>query len=180
MGRSFLLGAHRTPLQMIPVIPDRRFKPRLQRPKWLYTHNPIYFITFSTEPRRAILDNAVIHQAFTRFSEKAPSYGIHPGYYMLMPDHIHLFAAFAAQAVSLSTWMKSLKNSLSKALRTLGTPAPHWEKDFFDHVLRSEESYEKKVAYVRQNPVRAGLARCAEEWPYQGQIFNLTFVKEKL
>ncbi|HXJ95154.1 MAG TPA: transposase [Terriglobia bacterium] len=160
--------------------PDHHFKPRLQRLQWLYTQHPIYFVTFSTEPRRAILDNASTHQAFIRFAGRAPSYGVHPGYYVLMPDHVHLFAAFASNAVSLSTWMKSLKNSLSKALRASQTAAPHWEKDFFDHVLRSKESYEQKVAYVRQNPVRAGLVQRAEDWPYQGHIFNLAFIKEKL
>jgi hypothetical protein len=45
---------------------------------------------------------------------------------------------------------------------------------------RSEESYERKVTYVRQNPIRAGLVKRAEDWPYQGEIFGLTFTKHKL
>ena len=40
---------------------------------------------------------------------------------------------------------------------------PHWQKGFFDHVIRSEESYEQKWVYVRDNPVRAGLVRSAED-----------------
>src|SRR5437867_4290046 len=44
----------------------------------------------------------------------------------------------------LSEWMKTLKNSLSKTLRGLNIPAPHWQKGFFDHVMRSEESYSEK------------------------------------
>src|SRR5438067_9485211 len=35
----------------------------------------------------------------------------------------------------------------------------------FDHLLRSEESYDQKWNYVRDNPVRANLAQSAAEWP---------------
>src|SRR4030095_1104895 len=36
--------------------------------------------------------------------------------------------------------------------------------EFFDHLLRSEESYDQKWNYVRDNPVRANLAQKAAEW----------------
>jgi hypothetical protein len=71
--------------------------------------------------------------------------------------------------------MKSLKNSLSKAMRALAIPAPHWQKGFFDHVLRSDESYSQKWEYVRENPVRAGLAKTLEDWPYWGELWRLEY-----
>jgi REP element-mobilizing transposase RayT len=90
-----------------------------------------------------------------------------------MPDHIHLFVSFQPGTTVLSDWMKSLKNSLSKRLRSMGRDAPHWQDGFFDHVLRSSESYEQKWRYVRDNPVRARLVAQAEDWPYQGEIQRL-------
>ncbi len=45
-----------------------------------------------------------------------------------------------------------------------------WQAGFFDHVLRSSESYGEKWEYVRMNPVRAGLAARPEDWPYAGEI----------
>jgi hypothetical protein len=51
-----------------------------------------------------------------------------------------------------------------------GIPSPHWQKDFFDHVLRSDESYSEKWQYMRQNPVRAGLVEKPEDWEFQGEI----------
>jgi len=63
----------------------------------------------------------------------------------------------------LSEWMKSLKNSLSKTLRGLNIPPPHSQKGFFDHVMRSEESYSEKWLYVAENPVRKKLAVRLEE-----------------
>ena len=45
-----------------------------------------------------------------------------------------------------------------------------WQEEFFDHVLRSGESYGQKWSYVRENPVRAGLVATSEAWPWQGEI----------
>jgi len=45
-----------------------------------------------------------------------------------------------------------------------------WQPGFFDHVLRSDESYAEKWNYVKENPVRAGLVQIASEWLYQSEI----------
>ena len=94
---------------------------------------------------------------------------------MIMPDHIHLFAAFSPESPDLWKWVKALRGDLSKILREDEGEGTHWEKDFFDHVLRSEESYREKYEYVQQNPVRAGLVKRPEDWPYQGEIHRLVF-----
>jgi len=57
-----------------------------------------------------------------------------------MPDHLHVFVALDEEKINLADWMKSLKNTISKALRVQKIPSPHWQKTFFDHVLRSSES----------------------------------------
>ncbi len=150
-----------------------KHKPRLRRLDHLYTDHPLYFLTASTEDRKRILAREEVHQSFQAFARKASEHGIQAGRYVLMPDHAHFFAAFSPSSPSLSTWMKSWKNALSKTLRQLRIQPPHWEKDFFDRVLRSEESYTEKWLYVRENPVRAGLVKRAEDWPYQGEIHRL-------
>jgi len=40
----------------------------------------------------------------------------------------------------------------------------------------SAEHYLRKLDYVRQNPVRAGLAATAEEWLYQGTVHPLHWI----
>jgi hypothetical protein len=52
-------------------------------------------------------------------------------------------------------------------------PIPHWQKGFFDHLIRNSESYAQKWEYVRENPVRAGLVKHADAWPYQGELVRL-------
>jgi putative transposase len=120
-----------------------------------------------------ILNRPTIHSVFIGFCEAATGHGVYVGRYVLMPDHIHLFVSASPEGVALPTWIKSLKNTLSKSWRTSAIAAPHWQKGFFDHLLRSAVSYGEKWTYVAANPVRAGLVSTAEAWPYQGTIHDL-------
>jgi REP element-mobilizing transposase RayT len=95
-----------------------------------------------------------------------------------MPDHLHLFVLMDDQRIMLSAWMKSWKNTASKALRMNGIPPPHWQKTFFDHLVRSSESYSEKWSYVRENPVRAGLVSKNEDWAFMGEIFALEYHRD--
>jgi len=150
----------------------KSFKPRLRRLDQLFTDCPVYYLTVCTEERRAILANYEIHESFVTFAQQATERQILVGRYVIMPDHVHFFAAFTPHSLSLPMWMKSWKNALSKTLRQMKIRPRHWEKDYFDHVMRSEESYEQKWLYVRENPVRAGLVKRWEDWPYQGEIHH--------
>lgn len=151
-------------------------KERLRRLDRIFATSPIYFVTACTFDRRSILAKHEIHEAFSAFARVGEKHGAYVGAYVLMPDHLHLFVALE-QDRGLSNWMKSLKNALSKSLRSTGIPSPHWQKGFFDHLLRSDESYSQKWEYVRDNPVRAGLVKIWEEWAYGGELWPLEYRK---
>ena len=150
-------------------------KKRLSRLNLVFVRSPIYFVTACTQNRRDILATPAIHETFLRFGQEGPSHGAWIGAYVIMPDHLHLFVATDDEQIAISVWMKSLKNTISKMLRKNGVAPPHWQKTFFDHLLRSSESYSEKWNYVRENPVRAGLVLKAEDWPYVGEIFALEY-----
>ena len=150
-------------------------KQRLQRLDRVFLRTPIYFVTTCADKRRSILATECIHAAFIQFGEEGMHRGAWIGGYVLMPNHLHAFVGFEDQEAQLSAWMKSLKNMLSKTLRLNGIAGLHWQKGFFDHVLRSEESYEQKWHYVRENPVRQGLVRNRQDWPFWGEIFDLRY-----
>ena len=149
--------------------------PRLKRLDRVYQHSPIYFITTCTINRRPLLANEKIDQAFRVFIRSGPTYGAWTGRYVIMPDHFHLFVVVDDQLITLSAWMKALKGTLSSTLRALGNEPPYWQKGFFDRILRTGESYSEKWNYVRENPVRAGLAMTWKDWPYAGEAFDLEF-----
>ena len=113
-----------------------------------------------------------------RFARNAAARGAWVGRYVLMPDHVHLFVVIEDDRIRLSAWIGSLKKTVSKVLRGRGEAPPHWQKGFFDHVMRGSESYSQKWDYVRANPVRAGLVARPENWPHAGEIHELEYRRD--
>lgn len=130
---------------------------------------PLYFVTFNTSRRRPLLADRSVHDRLIAFARVGESLGIGLGRYVLMPDHVHLFVRGPVDFV-LSQWVRMLKRDLSKAI---DGARPHWQAGFFDHLIRNCESYSQKWEYVRENPVRAGLVRTSEAWPYEGELVDL-------
>ncbi len=135
--------------------------------------DPFYFVTFNTHKRLPILARDEVHQTFRAFCLRAEERNIAVGRYVMMPEHVHLFVAFPPTGTTLSKWIQMLRTVMGKELLRIGVQKPHWQEGFSDHVLRSSESYSEKWDYVRMNPVRAGLCREPEEWPYQGEILSV-------
>jgi putative transposase len=139
-------------------------KRRPQRLDQIYPNEPVYFVTFCTRNRQPIPDFAKAQAALEEYAERGlGEFGASVGRYVIMPDHVHVFVCGDADFV-LSRWVAALKRVISKAL---GIRGEFWQPTFFDHILRSDESYSEKWEYICQNPVRAGLVKKSEDWPYQ-------------
>ena len=77
---------------------------------------------------------------------------------LLMPDHLHAIMSFSPQAdmqKSITDWKRY----------TCISGGIEWQRDFFDHRLRKDESYLEKAQYIRINPVRAGFIDSPDKWP---------------
>jgi putative transposase len=118
----------------------------------------------------ALLANHRVHAAFLEFAQRGQNdLGVAVGRYVILPDHLHFFVVIPAQ-VTLGSWVGTLKRVVGKAIRRNDSCDPIWQRGFFDHILRSAESYSQKWNYVRENPVRARLVESADAWPYAGEI----------
>jgi REP element-mobilizing transposase RayT len=103
-------------------------------------------------------------------------YGWAVGRYSVMPDHIHFFATpWREDPRSLSDFIKNWKGWARHRIRERQGPIFRWQPEFFDHVLRSCESYGQKWDYVRMNPVRAGLVANPDDWRYQGELVEIAW-----
>src|ERR1051325_821441 len=94
-----------------------------------------------------------------------------------MPDHLHVLATPKDRAASVSQFARWFKRWFNDAYRNCRpcvsdgeTGKWQWQEGCFDRLLRSDESFASRWQYVRQNPVRAGLAQDPESWPYQYQF----------
>jgi putative transposase len=155
-------------------MPSREHLRRLDQ-TWI--RHPRYFLTVCTAHRQKILASAAPAKVLTESWQAASAvHGWSVGRYVIMPDHVHFFAAQQADAKSLSSFIRDWKKWTTRQLHDAGIVAPAvWQAEFFDHVLRSADSYEEKWHYVRENPVRAGLVSTAEAWPYSGECESLTY-----
>jgi putative transposase len=128
---------------------------------------PLYFVTFCIMYRRRLLANADAHEAFCQYAQAGLEHGAGVGRYVLMPQHIHLFIRVSGET-TLGRWVGGLKRAMGRVLESNGGLV--WQPGFFDHLLRHDESYAEKWAYVRDNPVRKNLVTKWEDWPYLGEI----------
>jgi len=76
-----------------------------------------------------------------------------------MPDHLHGIIALPIDRKMTET-IRNLKRFLAKSAGIC------WQDGFFDHRLRSNETFEEKAHYIRMNPVRAQLVTKPEDGPY--------------
>lgn len=135
----------------------------------------VVFLTTCTHGRRPLLACAESHELLREiWSKSARLNGWFVGHYVLMPDHVHLFACPGPEAISLAGWMQLWKSIAAKGINrvTRGTGAV-WQPDYFDRYLRSLRDYTHKWDYVLLNPVRKGLVMNPEDWPYRGVIYDL-------
>jgi len=83
-----------------------------------------------------------------------------PHLFLLMPDHLHGLISFPPSGKSLHSVVSKWKEWTAKELKI------NWQRDFFEHRLRHEESRREKADYILQNPVRKNLVARPEEWPF--------------
>ncbi len=152
-----------------------RGRKHLRRLANVFLPSPIYYITGCVGNRAPVLANPRPAEILVQTWCEAPViHGWLIGRYQIMPDHIHFFtAAGGREGKDLSRFMGDWKRWTKRQLRASGLRGFDWQDEFFDHVLRSSDSYSAKWEYVRMNPVRAGLVATPDEWPYQGEIEEL-------
>ena len=88
---------------------------------------------------------------------------------VIMPEHVHLLLTPMQDedgwVYGLPAILKSIKGASARAVNKLtNISGPVWQEESFDHVLRSQESLEDTLEYIRQNPVRRGLVRKPEDY----------------
>jgi REP element-mobilizing transposase RayT len=76
----------------------------------------------------------------------------------VMPNHVRtLFRILEGHELAeiLHGW-KSF--SATRANRSLGRSGGFWQREYYDHLVRSEDEFYRIVNYIAENPNRAGLS----------------------
>ena len=128
---------------------------------WAHPENEIFFITICCQPRRQnqLCRHFVADEIFASVKFRNENKIWFARFVALMPDHVHALISFPFER-PMTQVIPDWKRFLATKLKI------KWQRDFFDHRLRRHESYGEKEDYIRANPVRAGLIRAKENWPY--------------
>lgn len=95
----------------------------------------------------------------------------HPASYKLiawciMPNYVHVMIKLAPDA-ELAAIIQRWKGASSYEInRILGRKGRLWQREYYDHYIRDMDHYHDSIAYILNNPVKAGLCEKPEDWPY--------------
>ena len=128
----------------------------------------VVFDTICTKEKSPWLACDEVHDQLVEVWQQATRWLV--GRYVIMPDHIHLFAWATDESFDYDTWVRYWKSQFTKRHCN---PDHRWQSDHWDTRQRSETAYEEKWDYIRLNPVRAGLVANEVDWPYRGEVFRL-------
>ena len=99
-----------------------------------------HFVTFSCRNRQPYLRDSHIAAAFLHSLEQVRRrYCMRVYGYVIMPEHVHLLVSEPENCL-LSRAIQALKVSMNRKTQLLG-PSPFWQKRYYDHNIRSYESF---------------------------------------
>ena len=131
-------------------------------PEWVEA-NAVFFITINCKPRgeNHLTQGDIPDSLFDSVTFLQDRRAWFPELVLLMPDHLHAIISFS--------WEKSqgmnrvIENWKRFTATKLGIS---WQRDYFDHRIRSEQDHQSTWIYIRENPVRAGLVESYALWPH--------------
>jgi REP element-mobilizing transposase RayT len=84
----------------------------------------------------------------------------------IMPNHVHVVVEILEKYL-LEEILHSWKSySAHEANKLLGRCGSFWFREYHDRDIRNTNHLEDAIAYVENNPVKAGLTRTKEEWQW--------------
>ncbi len=110
-----------------------------------------------------LTENALLHFDGQRYRLLA---------WCVMPNHVHAMIetreGFPLPDV-LHSWKSFIGNQANKVLQRHGE---FWQREYLDRYVRHAEHYVQAVAYIEENPVKAGLARVKTDRPWSSARFR--------
>jgi REP element-mobilizing transposase RayT len=141
-----------------------------QKKQRLSPQREAMLIAQETEPPLRLGSCALARAEIAELVQRALKHFHDQRYYLsawcVMPNHVHAVVTpidgWELSAI-LHSWKSFTANEANKILKREGT---FWERESFDHLIRTFDHFEAFVLYVENNPVEARLCRAPEDWPW--------------
>ena len=155
---------------MESTTPQRKL---LRLPEYDYSQIGAYFITIVTQKRANLFGIIVNGEMILSPAGKAlwmwwdeldkKFSGVHPFEFIVMPNHIHGILVIESANVSIPLgdmvgWYKSMTtNEYIRGVKSNGWPPFDrrlWQRNYYEHIIRSEVDLENTILYIQTNPDR--------------------------
>lgn len=114
-----------------------------------YSENGFYFVTICADNRRPILtgeNEKIVQDAIEQLPQTLK--GVSLDYYQIMPTHIHLILILDDCELKLGQIVRRLK---AAATKLVGYKL--WQPNYYEHVIRDEQSLNRIREYIQNNPL---------------------------
>src|ERR1700722_5741825 len=126
-----------------------------------------FFVTTSVAAGRSLFQTARMANLFIevlRSYMRAGKFEVHD--FVVMPNHVHILLTIPADS-SVEQALQLIKGNFSyRVKKELGFQGEIWQRGFSDVRIDDEWAMKQHHEYIAQNPVKAGLAGAAEEYPF--------------
>jgi putative transposase len=131
-------------------------------PQWINPKGEIYFITINCKERfrNQLARPEISGRLFETIRYRQENFMWWPYLFLLMPDHLNALLSFPRSGMRVKTVVTKWKEWTAEELGIV------WQRDFFEHRLRHDESRREKADYILQNPVRKHLVKRPEKWSF--------------
>jgi putative transposase len=87
--------------------------------------------------------------------------------FTIMPNHVHVLLTLLEKSLPLYALLQKHKRFTAwQCNLKLNRNGSFWHKESYDHVIRNNRSFNRIVAYILNNPVKAGLVNRWDEWKW--------------
>jgi len=147
------------------------------------SHDHVFFLTICTADKQPCFSDSKVADLIVKESEyRGTNQEIGLFCYCIMPDHLHMLimlnenytkkeGAFGER--TLQDWVSAFKRYTARTAGQRFEIKPLWQSNFYDHVVRREESLVEIYSYILNNPVRQGMVSSWEEYPYSKMVDDL-------
>ncbi len=145
--------------------------------KRMYVDGYDYFITVVTYERNPLLiENIDLLRESFKYAKTKFDFTIDA--IVVLPDHFHMIIK-TGEAKNYSKIIGVVKSYFSKQCdpkfythllqtqsRIQQNYKPVWQKRFYEHTIRDEKDYKRRLDYIHFNPVKHGYVNSVKEWEY--------------
>jgi putative transposase len=137
-----------------------------------------YFFTVVTYARRPVLTTETARMALREaIGQARTTLPFEIEAWVLLPDHLHCIWVLPPGDANFSARWAIIKRHVSRRCEPMIGAVPSfsrrrrrersfWQRRFWEHQIRDHADLGRHLDYIHWNPVKHGLARAAEDWPY--------------